>query len=125
MYLFNKNYKIPLISSNYYLYQITQKNLEIKYEIKNLDEDINLKLEAKIQFIIYKDSLNIVLNDGENEYNHIFEDTSSYIFELKKNKNYSLKLIPLLYSEFTTDTYFFISFGNEQDYPLLFYKNPI
>jgi len=124
LYIYNKNYKIPLIFPNYYLYQITLKNLEIQYVINNLPEDTNLKMEAKIQYPKYQDQLEIILYDESNEFSHAFKETSSSFFKLEKNKSYSLKLIPTFNSQFTQYTYFFMTFGNEQDFPILFYQNP-
>ena len=46
LYIYNKNYEIPLVFPNYYLYQISLKDLEIHYIINNLSEDTNLKMEA-------------------------------------------------------------------------------
>ena len=124
LYIYNKNYKIPLIFPNYYLYQISLKDLEIQYVINNLPEDTNLKMEAKIQYPQIQDQLQIILYDGINEISHIFDKTSSSFFKLEKNKNYSLKLKPTFNSLFTQYTYFFMTFGNEQDFPILFYQNP-
>ena len=42
MYLYNKNYIIPLDISNYYLYQLSLNALEINYEVINLSKDIYL-----------------------------------------------------------------------------------
>ena len=61
LYMYNKNYKIPLIIQNNYLYKISSKDIEILYEIDNLTEDINLQLEAKIEYPQYHDSINIIL----------------------------------------------------------------
>lgn len=124
LYIYNKNYKIPLIFPNYYLYQISLKDLEIQYVINNLPEDTNLKMEAKIQYPQLKDQLQIILYDEGNEISYTFTETSSSFFKLEKNKNYSLKLIPTFNSQFTQYTYFFMTFGNEQDFPILFYQNP-
>ena len=124
LYIYNKNYKIPLIFPNYYLYQISLKGLEIQYVINNLSEDTNLKMEAKIQYPQYQDQLQIILYDEISELSHTFEKTSSFFFKLEKNKNYSLKLKPTFNSLFTQYTYFFMTFGNEQDFPILFYQNP-
>ena len=124
LYIYNKNYKIPLIFPNYYLYQISLKDLEIQYVINNLPEDTNIKMEAKIQYPQIQDQLQIILYDGINEISHIFDKTSSSFFKLEKNKSYSLKLKPTFNSLFTQYTYFFMTFGNEQDFPILFYQNP-
>ena len=124
LYIYNKNYKIPLVFPNYYLYQISLKVLEIQYVINNLPEDTNLKMEAKIQYPQYHDQLQIILYDENNELSYIFKDTSFYFFKLEKNKSYSLKLIPTLYSTLTQYTYFFMTFGNEENFPILFYQYP-
>ena len=123
LYMYNKNYIIPLNISFYYLYQISVNKLEIKYEINDLIQDTNLKLEAKIQYPQYKDNLEIILNEDGDENRRSFSQTSSFSVKLKKNKSCKLKLNPEFNSEFTNETYFFISFEKEQNFPILFYKN--
>lgn len=81
-------------------------------------------MEAKIQYPQFKDQLQIILYNEGNEISYTFTETSSSFFKLEKNKNYSLKLIPTFNSQFTQYTYFFMTFGNEQDFPILFYQNP-
>lgn len=125
LYMYNNNYTIPLSFPNYYLYQITVTGLNIQYKIKDLSEDINLKLEAVIEYPQYKDKLTVIINDGVNEYLKSFEETSSYNFELKKDSIYTLVLNPSFNSLFTNNTYFFITFGKEENFPLLFYENNI
>jgi hypothetical protein len=123
LYMYNKNYVIQLQYPNYYLYQISLKDLKINYMIKDLNEDMYLKLEAKIEYPQYKDKINIIIKDEENEYNNTFDETSSFTFELNKNKKYSLIMSPEFNSIFTNNTYFFLTFEKEQNFPLLFYKN--
>ena len=125
MYIYNKNYQIPLIFPNHYIYQISVKELNITYKINDITENNILKLEAKIQYPQYKDSLNIKINDGGEEYSHSFSETSSFEFSLLKNKEYKLTLWPDFKSEFTNYTYFFITFEKDQNFPILFYKNSL
>ena len=124
LFIYNPNYKIPLTFPNYYLYKMSWKELEIQYIINNLPEDTNLKMEAKIEYPEYKDQIQIILYDNGKELSQIFENTTSSFFKLEKNKSYSLKLKPTYKSKITQETYFFMTFGNEKDFPVLFYRYP-
>ena len=111
-----------LIIPNYYLYKIINKDIEILYEIDNLKEDINLQLEAKIEYPQYHDNINITLYNDSDIYFHLFDKTSSFGFQLQKSQKYTLKLSPHFNSQFTNNTYFFIYFENQNLQELLFYK---
>ena len=80
LYMYNKNYKIPLSIQNYYSYQISVKDLDILYEINDLKENVNLHLEAKIEYPQYNDSINIIVYNDDNTYSHLFDQTSSFEF---------------------------------------------
>ena len=85
LYIYNKNYVIPLDCSQYYLYQISFNDLKINYKIEGLDEDTYLKLEAKIEYPTYNDKLNVIIKYEGNEFNKTFNESSSF-FTYKLNK---------------------------------------
>ena len=123
LYFFNRNYVINLDINSHYLYQISLKNLSIKFKINELWEKINMKLEAKIQYPQLYDNLKIEIN--QKEIQHYFNKTSSFSVELKKETYYEMELIPNLKSEFTNQTFFFIIFTKNNNFPILFYDYSI
>ena len=126
LYIFNRNYVIPLDCSHYYLYQISLTNLTINYKIDSLDEDIYLKLEAKIEYPNYDDKLDVTIKQEGKEINKTTfnESSSSFTYKLNNRTDYSLTLSSELKSmKFTNNTYFFITFEQKDNLPILFYKN--
>ena len=125
MYIYNKDYMIPLSLSNYYFYQLSMKNLVINYEIPILSQDIYFKVQSTIEFPELSD--NIILNFNEGEIEHILkEKTSYYEVKLIKNKQYKLNLKCNLFSEFTNKTMILIYFEeNEKAFKNLIYNNDI
>ena len=126
LYFYNPNYTIPLSISNYYFYLLSIKNLEIKYEISSLKQDIYLNFQSIIEYPEFHDNINIILNDGEIE--HFFnEKTSSFSIKLKKNENYKLNLKCIFSSPFTNKTAILIYFGDKEqnNFRSLYYNNNI
>ena len=51
-------------------------------------------MEAKIEYPQYQDGINLIIYKDSNSYSHLFDKTSSFEFQLQKNKKYTLKLSP-------------------------------
>ena len=114
LYFYNTNYSIPLIESNYYFYQLSLNGLEINYDIPNLNKDIYLKFQSKIEYPELDYNIHVKLNDGEKEY--IFkEKTSYYAMYLKKGNNYKLNLKCNLNDKFTNKTMILIYLEEKED----------
>ena len=117
LYMYNLNYKIPLSLSNYYLYQIILKDLEINYEITVLDEDVNINFESTIEYPQLYDKFNLSINEN----NYIFNESSLLKLSLNKGTTYSIKFKAALLSPVSTKSYFFIYLGKERNYNSLYY----
>ena len=118
LYVYNTDYKIPLSISNYYLYRIIIKNLEINYKIDELSEDNKIVFDAKIENPQYTDKFKLNM-DGQN---YTFEKTDSLQLELKKGKSYSIKFKADIQGPVSLNSYFFIYLGKDRNYNDLFYK---
>ena len=116
LYIFNKDFKIPLKFPNYFVNTIYFNELVIPYEIIDLPENKKIILEAKIGSPDY-DSLQININQNS----YIFNETSSREILLEKDYTYTIEIMPILKSENPRNTYIMIYFAEERDFNTLFY----
>ena len=117
LYVYNLNYKTPLSLSNYYLYQIILKDLEINYEFTVLDDNVNINFESIIEYPQYQDTFNLTVNDKK----YIFNESSQLSLSLNKGTTYSIKFNAVLLSTLTINSYFFIYIGRGINDNTLYY----